>query len=212
MHVLVAYSRPRGIYGRYVFTVMIYFSEPTETADIQVGRDQTIYSCGHCGKWASITTYETLSYAEHHKDGLLELYRYDSVEPGDHIYLTLRDSDLLFYQHTVIIPGQKGVAQTAWPAEKIPYLKTTCYAVRPTNMLGSPPSSLYDITMLDWDGYIYKQPKQAGKMRVEEELIRQTMNAEQITIKELLLEPKGQPLEIEGQKHFIEAEMRYLDK
>ncbi len=122
MHVLVAYSRPRGKYGRYVFTLMIYFSEPTEKAEIAVIRPQTqtttqnVYSCDHCGRWHTITTYVTtttpqmLPQSEHRKDGRLELYRYDNVEPDDWIELTLRDTDLLKYQWTHIPIGWDSVS------------------------------------------------------------------------------------------------------
>src|SRR6266581_834221 len=97
MHALIAYSQPRGKFGRYVFTVMIHFSEQTEKAEIAVIRPQTetrtVYSCDHCGRWHTIQTHITftahqkLSQSEYYKDGRLELYRYDNVEPNDWIEL-----------------------------------------------------------------------------------------------------------------------------
>ncbi len=253
MHVLVAHSRPKGKYGRYVFTIMIHFSEPTETAEIAVIRPQTqtetrtVYSCDYCGRWHTIktqfttTTYQSLSKSEHRREGRLELYRYDNVEPDDIIELTLRDSELLKYQWTNVKIGWDTVAlknywrdpkldekwdaiiQTrdyeqykeqkklnpnafSWELPKLP--KLTQHDRR--NTLKEPPMGnevIYEVTLLAWDEYMQSR---TGEMHVEEELIQKTMNAEKITVKELLIEPKGEPLEIAGQKQFIEGELRYL--
>ncbi len=203
MHVLVAYSRPRGTLGRYfIVSVMIYFSEATETAGIAVERDRFKYSCQQCGRWASIRTYETHAAAALTKSGRLELYRYDRFELDDHIRLILKDSELLLYQETNInlAPGFfTGVNHRIYNARSGNIERSGKIADH---------DLLYNVILLNWDTYINEH---SPTMRVEEELIRQTMNAEQITIKELLLEPKGQPLEIEGQKHFIDAELRYLN-
>src|SRR6266568_5111504 len=100
MHVLVAHSRPKGKYGYYVFTAMIFFSKQTESAQIWATRLSTTYSCHHCGKWASIGTYEAPRLSDHRKIGTLELYRYDNVEPDDYIQLVLIDSELAYIQRT----------------------------------------------------------------------------------------------------------------
>src|SRR6266516_3091360 len=117
MNGIVAYSRPRGIFGRYVFTVVLnYEAGLNETSEIEVRRiepgtnRQITYSCGYCGKWATITTYTdritTLNASEHTIRGTLEFFRYDNVEPGDWILITMRDPDLLFYQTTSFSIGQ----------------------------------------------------------------------------------------------------------
>ena len=199
MNVLVSYSRPRGKYGRYVFTVMIYFSHPTETATIEVRRSKTTYSCNYCGQWAKISTYTSFSPSEHRKIGTIELYRYDNVEPGDYMSLKLIDTELIWCQGEWITIAQNEVKT-----------HTGCSPSRSNPALKWDGRPIYEVNLLDWDAYMSEN---AGSMelRVEEELIRQTMNAEKITITKLLLEPKGQPLEIERQKRFIEAELRYME-
>ncbi len=39
MHVLVAYSQPKGKYTHYVFTILLYVTKETETSKIAVRRD-----------------------------------------------------------------------------------------------------------------------------------------------------------------------------
>lgn len=112
----------------------------------------------------------------------------------------MRDSELLFYQVATIT-----IALNA------PSLASRCYRAksnRAAEQFGKVP---YEVMLLDWDAYTEEQTVKSGTLRVEEELIRQTMNAEKITITNLLLEPGGQPLEIERQKRFIEAELRYME-
>jgi hypothetical protein len=233
MNVLVAYSRPRGRYGKYIFTVMIYFSEPTEKVEIAVVRPQTkteiqnVYSCDHCGRWHTIRTHVTtttpqiLPQSEHRKDGRLELYRYDNVEPNDWIELTLRDSELLKYQWAKLSINWKTVSlRNYWRNPKkdedwnnyIQARRQQSFTqqdrqnyFREEKMTNE---MLYEVTLLDWDEYM--QSKTDG-MRVEEELIRQTMQAEKISITDLLLEPTAQPISIEGSKHFIEGQLKYLE-
>jgi hypothetical protein len=274
MNVLVSYSRPRGKYGRYIFTVMIHFAHPTESARIEVSRPQTetqtktVYSCDHCGRWATITTHQTVTVntplrpAAHQKDGRLELYRYDNVEPDDFIDLILRDSDLLKYQLTKIGIGWDDVImESYWRFAKFDKIRDglqsdsvkddydTYRRITGKSPLGSysfgtstttdydnwykerqqrkasiakekasiakeethmTKEFIYTVNLLNWDEYVDTRPEEIGDMRIEEELIQKTMNAEKITITELLLEPNGQPLQIEGNKHFIEAELKYV--
>jgi hypothetical protein len=275
MNVLVSYSRPRGKYGRYIFTVMIYFAHPTESARIEVSRPQTetqtktVYRCDHCGRWATITTHQTVTVntplrpAAHQKDGRIELYRYDNAEPDDFMELVLRDSDLLKYQMTKVNISWDAVKmESYWRFAKFDnirekveadYIKddrdtyrsitgksplgTYSFGVSTTSdfdrwheeqqqkkqSIAKEKASIakeekrmmeefiYTVNLLNWDECVDTRPEEMGDLRIEEELIRKTMNAEQITITDLLLEPKGQPLEIEGQKRFIEAELRYID-
>lgn len=230
MRAFVAYSRPRGKYGRYVFTVMIYFSEPSEKADIQVSRNRVVYSCGHCGRWASINTHETLSHTEHQKNGLLELYRYDSVQPDDTITITFRDSELVVYQMTQIYISfdWKVYLNSYWRYPQYDGMRDSIDTLHFYSTEGKflkdqrayeyvreqeplmTDEILYDVVLVNWDDYLKEQSGELGEVRIEEELISKTMKAEQITITDLLLEPVGQPLSIEGSKHFIEGELRYL--
>ncbi len=242
MHVLVAYSQPKGKYTHYVFTILLYVTKETETSKIAVRRNTVTYSCGYCGGWGRI---DTIDPSEQRKVGVLELYRYDQVESGDVILIDLQDSALLISQLTFIkvLPKNPDVINlwysrkfNSYVNESIPYwhiqiftdfveaisdkdekkVKKIKKRYRLWNVLDDialnrqmeDDGGLYDIHLLNWD--MYMQTK-AGKMRVEEELIRQTMNAEKITISELLLEPKGQPLVIEGSQRFIEGELRYVE-
>lgn len=69
---------------------------------------------------------------------------------------------------------------------------------------------LYEVMLIDWDEYIQEAVSSQREIRIEEELIRQTMNAKKITITDLQLVPHGQPLQLEGQRTFIEGELHYL--
>jgi hypothetical protein len=232
MNVLVSYSRPRGKYGRYVFTVMIHFSEPKETASIEVVRPQTqththtVYSCDYCGRWATIathittqfTTHTPLQQAEHRKDGRLELYRYDNVEPDDIINLTLRDAELLKYQCSRVIIGWEDVSlSNYWRNPKLDRVWSNHVVESKRDYKAM--HGIYDdrsYTELERQQYFdtinngrdkephmtdetlyevmliswdqYMQEK-TDEMRMEEELIEHTMKTHPITIKELLLEP-----------------------
>ncbi len=198
MRGFVAYSRPRGIYGRYIFTVLFYFSEPTESLEISVERLSARYSCHHCGKWATIKIP-----SEHRKSDTLEFYRYDDVEPTrDNIYLTMRDSDLLFYQRNQLVLGQDS---PFWKEKQVFPIHSGFFGL-------IAPEMLYRVDLWNWDEYIQKNITNQRTFRIEEELIQQTMNAEPITITELLLQPASQIPAIEGEKQFIEGELRYLDK
>jgi len=141
MNVLVSYSRPHGKYGRYIFTTMIYFAKPTESATIEVKRPETqtqtytVYRCGYCGRWATITVHHTttvntpLRPAAHQKDGRLELYRYDNVEPDDFMEFTLRDSELLKYQMTRVDVGWDDVSlESYWRYVKFDKLRVELQA------------------------------------------------------------------------------------
>lgn len=263
MHVLAAYSQPRGKYGRYVFTVMIHFAEETESVKIAVMRPEkqtrtaVKYSCDHCGRWASITTHETvtvntpLQAGEYQKDATLELYRYDNVEPDDFIELTLRNSEMFKYQITRInikwdgiepegywrLPRFDKVRDDLTSSEEDPKVykrHTDKDAQRYISGVGYRDTEeyktwlkernkaraelrekeslmkdeiIYDVILLPWDVYIQEK---TGDVSVEEELIHQTMNAEEITITELLMGSAVQLPAIEGEKHFIEGKLQYL--
>jgi hypothetical protein len=271
MNVLVSYSRPRGKYGKYIFTVMIYFAHPTEKAEIAVVRPETktetrnVYSCQYCGRWHTITTHVTtttqqkLSESEHRKDGRLELYRYDNVEPDDYIELTLHDTDLVAYQLTVITIGFDNVSlanywrytkydtqrmhaghiqrttplfsvsrldpiilpnETAYQLPELRYslpgsrLPEDKYEYQYRDKGQEPKMTdevLYDVALINWDEYEQEQSESSRAVRIEEELIRKTMKAEQITITDLVFEPRAEPLVIEGSKHFIEGQLKYLE-
>ncbi len=198
MRVFVAYSRPRGIHGRFIFTISIYYLYPTESAGISVSRQQRQYGCTHCGEWATITTTSAINPPAQQHSGTLEFFRYDTVEPGDFITIYLRDSDLLFNQVTTLTVTQGVPRQNdrvgAW--NKNAHLEL--------------PKKLYEFTIIDWDRYMQKKQQDRTKFRIEEELIQQTMNAEPITIKELLLAPPNETPAIEGTQQFIEGQLRYL--
>jgi hypothetical protein len=266
MHVLVAHSQPRGKYGCYVFTVMIHFAEETETAEIGVFRPETQtktvtkYSCGYCGRWTTIVTHQTipvntlLQAKAHQKDGKLELYRYDNVEPDDFIELILRDSMMFKYQITKISIGQHDMKMKSyWRLSRHDKLRQRLepgdghdayksitgkeatfvgtngkiyshsdydnwYTERRTQWRRlkkdeSPMTNefLYHVNLLNWDGYVEARPTELGEVRVEEELIQQTMNAEEITIKELVLSPASNIPTIQGETIFIEGELKYLE-
>lgn len=199
MHALVAYSRPRGKYGRYIFTIMLYFTFPTETVQIDALREKNKYSCDRCGKWISIPTYKKIPPSEKREVGTLTLYRYDNVEPGDHIDLYLKDPELVFFQWNRFYPNL-GYVDTSY----------SCHPFRNVRGVEWDKKPIYQVILLDWDEYLMKRSRQSEPIRVEEDLVQQTMNAERITITRLLLEPEGSPLEIEEQKCFIEGELRYL--
>ncbi len=110
MQAIVAYSRPRGKYGYYVFTVVIYFNAKLkEEADIKVTDGKVVYSCGYCGKWATITIQQELKPTVKKTNGKLVYYRYDNVRPGHQMTITLRDPSLLFYQVTCLDVKQRSV-------------------------------------------------------------------------------------------------------
>lgn len=219
MHVLVAYSRPRGKYGRYIFTIMISFSEPMEYADISVRRNENTYACGYCGKWATITISSIIAHSQHQKSGKLELFRYDNVEPGDDIRVILKDTELLFYQDTTIDVASALVHEKQrrfYYGSRNPPDRPSInvHSIIPTRrgsgLMWDGGEYLYEVMLIDWDEYIQEAVSSQREIRIEEELIRQTMNAKKITITDLQLVPHGQPLQLEGQRTFIEGELHYL--
>ena len=211
---LVAYSRPRGKFGRFIYTVAVDFEAGLDEAvGIELARPQIanlpaqVYSCDHCGRWATITvtrpttTYTPLEPSEHRKEGRLELFRYDNVEPGDLLTIRMRDSDLLFMQITKLYALLEDEKMT-------PY--SQCYPIRNNADLGNPPSNIYNVRLVNWNDHISERQEAERETTIEEELIQQTMNAEPITIKELLLEPAGQVPQLEDGTQFIEGNLRYL--
>jgi|SRR5579884_2191408 len=195
MRGFIAYSQPRGMYGPYVFTVLIYFSFPTETVKIDVrGGHGDVYSCHSCGKWASITIKPSEVYSE----GLLVFYRFDNVKPDDDIWLNFIDSELLYYQKTHVRIQFKGIAHGSFV-----YRMTDDTGISPVEYKG-----MYETEFINWDEYLAQRSQ--GSLRIEEELIQQTMNAEEITLTELRLEPARQLPAVQGQQQFIEGELRYL--
>jgi hypothetical protein len=195
---IVAYSRPRGIYGRTILTTTLYFV-PEEHAYIEVKREEshTAYSCSYCGRWASITTttVSNINPTEHRQSGTIEFYRFDNVEPGDYMEMRLSDPELLFWQFTKVNIAQTKIALYHTINKTNPYLSEA-------------PPLLYDIFLINWDEHMQQNSHRSPT--VEEELIHKTMNGEPITIKELLLQPAEQPLALENGKHFIEGELKYL--
>jgi hypothetical protein len=198
MRAFVAYSRPRGKFGYYVFTILAYFSYPTEKTEIRVILGSTTYSCHSCGRWASIPITPPPTPAEHSVSGVLEFYRYDNVEPDHKIFLDLIDTELVYAQHQTFNVQLETVEETGM----FLYKHSRGYD-------GVAPSGkLYEVILINWDEYMAQRP--SGGLLIEEELIQKTMNAEKITIQELHLEPARQLPAIEGQQQFIEGELRYL--
>lgn len=210
---LIAYSRPRGKYGRYVFTVLIGFEpELREEAPIAVVRPKTNtyqehkYSCDHCGKWATIsvtrttTTYTPLEATEHRKDERLEFYRFDNIEPGDILYITMHDPDLLFYQVTQVTVTPKGKGMP---------LICSCHPMRDNAAIGEPPRQIYDVRLVNWEEYVSKRQEEQQETTVEEELIQQTMNGEPITITQLLLLVARETPQLPDGSRFIEGTLIY---
>jgi hypothetical protein len=198
MRGFISYSQPKGVYGHYVFTILIYFSFPTERVEIAVtrGYGMSLYSCHHCGKWATIT----LSPSEHSKSGSLVFYRYDNVEPGDQIQLRLIDSELLYSQRTKVDIKLKNVSShSVFYRTKDTYKSTLGY------------EQIYEIDLVNWDKYIQQRQSTQQSFRIEEDLIQKTMNAEPITVTELLLTPVSRLPVIEGSQRFIEGELRYVE-
>jgi hypothetical protein len=222
----VAYCRPRGIYGRYVFTVVLYFQNPTESENIAVSRSQTTYSCHTCGRWAEIATYVAINPSQRVKKGAMILYRYDNVEPGDTIRLTMQDSELLLYQITSVGVGFDRVTMNSQcvlsrPGLDLPLLGSGFGAQQypqaggwraSWDAWGMPqvPSKLYDVNLIDWDTHMYES--QGQKIRIVEELIQQTMNKEPIKIRELVLLPSRQRSSIpqDEDENVIEGDFEIL--
>lgn len=208
MNGIVAYSKPRGKYGRYVFTIVLYFSHLTENEDIYVERPtettSTTYSCHHCGKWAEATvtvpSSATINPTHRTQEGKLAYYRYDNVEPGDEITITLEDEDLIFYQTTQVFPTMESVD-----------ISSECDVYREdlSNQVDAKdiPQQIYDVILIDWDKHVRKS--KGRSFRVEEDLISKTMNAEKFEIKELLLEPLTKPPALDSPKQFVEGTLRY---
>src|SRR3989442_12083087 len=155
MRAFVAYSRPRGILGRSIFTIMVYYMYATESAQISVTRGKTTYSCSHCGKWATITTSSTLAASAHRQSGTLEIFRYDNVEPGDCAYIFMRDSELLLYQRTILTVTQ-GKPTTA----------SDLFPVRLNASLKIPKKILYEGIVVDWTKNVDNKSKMQRGIRV----------------------------------------------
>jgi len=189
---LVAYSKPRGKFGRdYIFTVVIDFDESYEIVRIDVaGPGSGTYSCHSCGHYGTVNVIRP---TETSKQGSLHFYRYDNVFAGHQIGISLRDAGLIFSQSTYVTISN--------------FIVTVQTRVRATeDVLMELPEVVYPMFLINWDEHIQQQSR---PVTVEEELITKVMNNEPITIKELLLEPPKQPLALERGKHFIEGELRY---
>ncbi len=209
MNGIVAYSRPRGIYGRYVFTVVINYSFPKEAVTISVKREQKTYSCNSCGKWATIKKVSDIPPTQHQFNGEIEFYRFDNVEPGDVIYMLLEDGDLIYYQYSIVKITQHNVVLKSPVLHYSQSLNNDDLDdFNDESFENHFSSRMYDMFLINWDEHLKQNDNR--DIRVEEDLIIKTMNAEPITIKELLLQSSEQPLELESGKHFIEGQLKYL--
>lgn len=204
---IVAYSKPRGIYGRYyIFTVVLDFTPPHEKIKIEVIRyrlgKREVYSCHNCGHYGKVTisflVREQVQPKERSVKGNLNFYRYDTVEPGDQIHITFRDDGLIFLQETDITIGQ---AET--------WINSKCLACVLSNLRLEVPPPMYQVFLINWDQHIDQRQEQGRPPTVEEELISKVMRNEKITVAELLLEPPAQPLAIQDSHKFIEGTLRY---
>jgi len=110
----------------------------------------------------------------------------------------MRDSELLLYQRTILTVTQGK-----------PTLSSQLYPTRLNDNLKIPKKMLYEVIVVDWDTYVDENLNTKRGLRVEEELINQTMLAQPITIKKLLIAPTNETPAIEGAQKFIEGVLRY---
>jgi len=196
---LVAYSKPRGKFGvDYVFTIVIDFEDAPE-ADrgvyIDVSNPTTgRYSCHSCGHFGTV---RVIHPTETKASGSLHFYRYDNVHAGDQIRIDLYDRGLVFNQSTYVVITQFSVSMVSEVNAEEEVKRQL-------------PKVVYPMFLVNWDEHIEKQQQEGCAVRVEEELITNVMNNQQVTVKELLLQPPDQsrPL-LEPSLHFLEGELRH---
>src|SRR5437763_342337 len=100
MKAIVAYSKPRGIYGiDYIFTIVADFNNPPEQIEIQVwGAGGNTYSCHSCGHFATVRVEEELitSVMEDRKITINELLLQPVKQPALEEKLSFIDGELKY--------------------------------------------------------------------------------------------------------------------